>query len=137
MYQKNILDNKHKLKELLVLLSNISNDHKHTRHFFTKFGQIFEFLKDNILHFFTNYEIYDIYRMNKRILLQLNQQNILEIDEIITKNLVKNKSNICYFYPEIKPFLEKNIGKNDLQIIESKMINYQKSNDINNMYNIK
>ena len=68
-----IQTNKHDLKTLLHIISNIADNHYRGSNFFNKIQKIFEFLKFSIKNNFSNYSIFNIFRKNKIIILLLIQ----------------------------------------------------------------
>ena len=77
----------------------------------------------------SNFEIYDIFKSSKLLLLILFKNQIITVDENISQHLLSKYS--YFFYPEIKPFIsegektviEKNFSEidlNDLSLIEEK-----------------
>ena len=104
-----IQNNQHKLKSLLYLISKISDNHHRETSFFSKIEQILQLFKDDILRYFSNSSIFNIFKNNKRILLILIEKNIMYMDEYIVKKIIDDKfikSNYPqYFAPEIKPFV--------------------------------
>ena len=125
-------ENKNKLTSLFHLITKISNNHHRFPYFFEKIQKILLDLKDSIIKNYTNYEIFHIFKSNKRLLLFLIEEKILKIDEKIVafisnkpsfknmtfKNLsfepdkieidnkYKDYNYFEYFAPEIKPFLQ-------------------------------
>lgn len=63
--------NPHDIKIILCLLLKISNNHYRSTNFFSKIEKIILFFKDEIKNNFTNRDIFDIFKSNKRILLFL------------------------------------------------------------------
>ena len=111
-----LTNDKYKFKALLQLLNNVGSHHKRVPNFISKLEQILRYLKKDILKYFPNFEIFDIFKDNKRILLFLLEEKMMIIDEsifsIITSSEYFCKSYCEYFQPEIKPFLTKeNIEK--------------------------
>ena len=102
--------NKEKLELFLRLIANIANNHHRESNFFTKIIKIFLFMKNSLKQIFSDAEIFEIYKSNKLILLFLFKNEIITFDESIFR-LLKMQSNFddyCrFFFPEIKPFLEK------------------------------
>ena len=112
---KNLFDDikihsdQYKIKLLFKLIVQISNNHHRERNFFSKIDQILLLFKDDIQNYFSNSEIYHIFRSNKRLLLYLIEEKIMTIDEAIVKRIIKDKIYINeyyleYFHPEIQPF---------------------------------
>ncbi|KAK8835741.1 hypothetical protein M9Y10_040560 [Tritrichomonas musculus] len=96
----NIRKDQHILKSLLRLLLNIANNHHRHPTFFNKIEKIILIFKDQIEQSFSNIEIYNIFKENKRILLFLIEEKILKLDEQIVDKLSFDE----YFAPEVKSF---------------------------------
>ena len=105
-----IYQDHYKLKSVLYLLSRIAKNHHRSTDFFAKFENIFHSLGDEIKKNFTNSEIFNIFKTNKRLLLLLIKEKILTIDQTIANQLVKGKYKRkkyhYYFYSEIKFFID-------------------------------
>ncbi|KAK8892318.1 hypothetical protein M9Y10_029544 [Tritrichomonas musculus] len=115
----------HILKSILHMIVKMSNHHHRTPSFFIKIEQILQFFKEKIQTNYSNYEIFEIFKSNKRILLILIENQILTIDNfiasvILTEEKYKKANYAQYFYPEIKPFL----GENEIKEI-SKGIEFE------------
>lgn len=107
----------------LRLIMAIADDHYRSSGFFDKIEQILQKYKSEIQQFFTNKELFSLFKTNKRILLFLVQQNMITFDEkILDKILIKSKyrqSNyLHYFEPEVKQAIEK--AKNDDNKVDNK-----------------
>lgn len=63
-----IHENKYELKSLLFLIVNISNNQYRTANFFSKIERILIVFKDYLKMYFSNSEIFHIFKSNKRIL---------------------------------------------------------------------
>ena len=92
------------------MLSKISNNHHRNLNFIEKIEKIIQHYKNQIHKYFSNFDIFVIFKSNKRIILFLIEQKIISIDkqiapEILTEKYDKYKYR-QYFYPEIKPFLK-------------------------------
>ena len=91
---------------------HISNDHHRSSDFFTKIEKIILYFEAQIQQFYSNHQIFNLFKRNKRILLFLIERNLLKLDEsivqIITRRNFRNANYPFYFYPEIKPFLTQN-----------------------------
>ena len=121
----NIRNDKHDLTTLLHLLAKISNNHHRGPSFFDKIEKIIIIFKDDIKNFFSNSEIFNIFRSNKKILLFLIEEKILIFDEYIAKKITTRKYvKKCYpqyFISEIKPFINKSwFPKNNAWVEEIK-----------------
>lgn len=104
-----IQENWHEIKTLLFVFSKILDNHRRSPSFFTKFSQIFHFFKNDIQRNFSNLEIFDLFKNNKRAILLLSEEQIITIDQTITNIMLNSKYNLAkyplYFFPEMKPFL--------------------------------
>ena len=99
----------HKFKSFLHLLLKISNNYHRQSFFFEKIEKILVFFQNDIKQYFTNFEIFNIFKSNKRILLFLFEQSIIKMDKQIVKRLITDKyikyKYPQYFSPEIRPFI--------------------------------
>lgn len=106
-YKKNY----HLFKHILLLIVKLSNHHLRSPLFYTKIDEILKYLKDQVKQSFTNYEIFNIFKRNKRLLLFFVQTGIFQFDETLYNIIKSDKySSRCYpdyFYPEIKDFILK------------------------------
>lgn len=103
----NIQDKKEGLKEMLHLLANIATNYHQSPVFFNKIELIIIKYRENIKQNFSNLEIFNIFKDNKRILLFLIKEQLFNIDQniayIIFKDDKYSKQNYpSYFYPELK-----------------------------------
>ena len=105
--------NKNELKSFLYLISKISNNHYRNENFFSKIEKIILNFKKDIDHFFTYFDIFQIFIKNKRILLFLIESKIIEINQSIVNAMLEKKYYKMkypqYFYPEIKSFINKEL----------------------------
>ncbi|KAK8897974.1 hypothetical protein M9Y10_000218 [Tritrichomonas musculus] len=114
-----ICDDQHRLRSFLHLLLKIGDNHNRNNYFFNKIEQILTLLKDHMKKYFSNFDIFTIFRSNKRILLFLIEEKIIVMDKHIAKKITTNNYYIKakypqYFTPEIQPFInEKWLTKND------------------------
>ena len=83
---KKIIEDRNQFKSLLYLLYGIFKNHNRSSTFINKFEQIFQFLKDRITETFTNSEIFDIFKNDKRILLILFESKIIDIKIFYNRN---------------------------------------------------
>ena len=105
-----IRENPDEFKALIHLLLRITNNHYRYRGFFKKIEQIILYFQNDIKQTFSNTEIFNLFKNNKRIVLFLIKNNIITIDKSITDLMIeqsesKDKKCCHYFFPEIKPFL--------------------------------
>ena len=113
---QHIINDQKELKELLYLISNIGDNHQHGKYFISKIERILRYFKTDIQNYFSNSEIFEIFKSNKRIILLLIEEKLITVDEYIFSILTNYdclSMKYCeYFQPEIKPFLTKeNIEK--------------------------
>ena len=80
-------NNKYDLKEFLYLISNVSENHHRTTSFFHKIEQIILIFKESIQQYYSNSEIFEIFKNSKRILLFLINEQIFKIDEAICNKM--------------------------------------------------
>ena len=125
-YDSKISENKNKLKLLLHIFAEIANNYHRSPNFFSKIEQILQYFKFNITNYFPNWEIFNIYKSNKRILLFLIEEKILFVDDYIIKTLNKDKyiseQYHLYLAPEIIPYIKKNFSQYKLIMNLSKNI---------------
>lgn len=111
-------------KQFLSLLLKISKNHKRHQSFFNNIVAILSNLENKIKQTFTNYEIFDIFKTNRQIILFLLSKKVIVIEEsminyILTKNSSSQSKYCHFFYPEIKQF----ISSEDSNLIEEEMKN--------------
>ena len=73
----------YELKSILFLISKISENHHRNTFFYEKIQKIINLLKQEIKQTFSNSEIFDLFKANKRFLLILIDEDILTIDSTI------------------------------------------------------
>ena len=112
-----IQQDREEMKEFFNLLVIITNNHHRNPGFFNKISIIIEFFSKYIKQTFSNYEIFDIFKKSKPLLLILLNKKILLFDEAISNLIVhmetisqfnKNKKyefHSQFFYPEIKNYI--------------------------------
>ena len=105
-----ISDNIYDILSLLHLISRIWNNSYRFPNFFSKLERILLIFKKDIKKYFSNSEIFNIFKSNKRILLFLIEQQIIVFDENIAKKIACTYKYIeakypQYFQPEIQPFI--------------------------------
>ncbi|KAK8895685.1 hypothetical protein M9Y10_013569 [Tritrichomonas musculus] len=98
-----------KLKAFLYLILKISNNHHRNSTFFQKIEQLLLDYKNDIMKFYSNSSIFNIFKSNKRLLLFLLNEKMITFDKYIFNVLITPKyyfeNYLQYFAPEIKPFL--------------------------------
>lgn len=103
-----IKSNKQSTRTLMHLVSRISNNHYQTPDFMSKIEQILKFFSEEIKNYFSNKEIFHFFKDNKRVLLFLFNEKILNPDDyiqgIITNDKYSKRFYPEYFYKEFKSF---------------------------------
>ena len=136
-----IRENQHELKTVLHLLVKICNNYRRTPSFFLKIDQILSYFKNDILKYFSNIEIFNIFKSNKRILLFLIEEKVILIDNYVVKKMMKEKYREMkypeYFFPEIEFFLDvetKAAIKDDIENQLSSNFNEKRKNGENDNF---
>ena len=101
-------DNIFEIKEILHLISKIENNHHRSQLFFDKIQFIIILLKEKIQKCLSNFEIFKIFKTNKKILLFLFEEKIIVPDKKIC-NFIRNdlselQNFFSYFFSEFKKF---------------------------------
>ncbi|KAK8838022.1 hypothetical protein M9Y10_035969 [Tritrichomonas musculus] len=101
-----IKQNKNDFKSFLHLLSNISMRYQRSLLIFPKIEKILLYYKKIMLKYFSNNEIFTIFKNNKRCILFLFQEKMIVPNRYIMSNFIKNESKnyLEYCYKEIKGF---------------------------------
>ena len=76
---------------IIRLIVKISNNYHRSPNFFDKIFQILNIFKTDIQQTFTNFEIFKLFKSNKRILLFLIEESILKFDQSIIDHINENK----------------------------------------------
>ena len=117
-----IKENIQKLKETLLIILCISNNHFKNSFFFERIEKLLLIFKDVIGKIFTNIDLFNFCSKNKNILLILIKLKLLTIDQqitdILTSKLYRKQKYLFYFYPEIKKFLDGTMKKKIEGIID-------------------
>lgn len=158
LIDQQIYKNYDDLKIFLRMINKISKNHCRNPQFFSKIEKIILYFKDEIQNFFTNDEIIQIFRQNRRILLFLIEEKIITLNEKNIETLKKYKNFENYFAPELssdhnsfnaekyfETFNEKrHVGENDDYICKlirddniDEFISFIKLNNINLSTTIK
>lgn len=112
-----------RIKLILHLIAQIIDNHHRLANFFEKIEQILFLFKSDIKKYFRNWEIFSIFKNNKRILLFLIDEKILNVDNHIINFFLTGIQNkymdsfyLQYFSPEIQRFIksDKSFKKNNL-----------------------
>ena len=80
-------DNSNKLREIIHIINDISDNHHRIPNFFDKIEQILLHLKDDIKKSLSNLNIFNIVKENKRLLLWFIEQKIVIVDKSISIEL--------------------------------------------------
>lgn len=95
----------HELDSTLRLILNIANNHHRSNDFFSKIEKIILIFKNEIKQSYSNLDIFNNFKSNKRILLFLIEEKIMKMDKtiasIINKGIYKESKYPNYFFPEI------------------------------------
>ena len=111
-----ILENKQELKTVLHIISKISDHHYRSQDFINKIEKLLKKLQNDIKKNYSNFDIFNIFKSNKRILLFLFKEEILILDNTI-KYIIINGKYKTYFYPEYFS-IELNLNKHENDLIE-------------------
>ena len=105
-----VLSNKHMLTSTIHFIASIIDYHYRTNSFFKKIFQIILFLKDEIKKNYSNFEIFNFFKNNKKVLLFLSQEKILIFDQFIISKMYEEEYEhsltLEYLYPEIKDLIK-------------------------------
>ena len=111
------------IKSSLIIINKISKHHYRSSDFFNKIENILLEFSDSIKQSLSNFEIFKIFKHNKRLLLFLIQKSIIEIDqsifEIISHPKFSHGNYIQFFYHEIKHFLSERKIEENKELIDS------------------
>lgn len=117
------------LKLFLSLIVKICNNHVRTPFLFDKVAKLLLFLEKDIKYNFSNFDIFNLFKSNKRILLSLIDLSILSLDQHIS-DLMMKKKYVKSKYPEYFCLQQKDdntsisfeqkrlIGENDMLLCE-------------------
>ena len=114
--------NKEEMISTLYLLSKIADNHNRFPYFIDKLGKIIQYLIQQMQTQISDFDIYQIFKNNKRFLLLLFDQGFIQPDEkIISDIMIINYENNFpyshYLYSGIKSFID----KYTLKTIENKI----------------
>ena len=100
-----IMNDKYEIKLYFHLLLNVCNNHYKVPDLYEKIEKIIVQFKENVLNYFSDFEIFDIFKSNKRILLILFDTKIITINQEIYDEMNLKKYQYLqyleYFQPEI------------------------------------
>lgn len=107
-----IRDNTNNLKLFFRILIDITNNHIRKANFYHKIELILIYFKKDIITNYSNCEIFNIFKKNKRVLLFLINECVLKIDHFVFQNMTDEKyidyKYHLYLMPEIKSYLDEN-----------------------------
>ena len=86
---QNISKNKIELTNLLQLISKISIHHQRFLNFFSKIEKVLTIFKEDMEEYYSNDELFKIFKNSKRILLYLIQEKLITVDENFIKKIYK------------------------------------------------
>ena len=105
---QNIFKDKIELSNFFQLISKISINHQRFPNFFSKIEKVLNKFSDEMKKFYSNDELFNIFKNSKRILLYLIQEKLIIVDTNFIKKISENKyikkSYPQYFSPEVSPF---------------------------------
>ncbi|KAK8852778.1 hypothetical protein M9Y10_017768 [Tritrichomonas musculus] len=103
-----ICDDLYKFHTILQIIAKIGDNHHRDPNFFNKIFRILRQFKANIKNLFSNSEIFNIFKSNKRILLFLIEEQVLTFDEPIINKITTTEKFINANYPQyFQPEIEK------------------------------
>ena len=122
--KQKILHDQEELSMLLHLISKLSKSHCRYFNFFEKIGKIFTEIKDNIQKNFSNFEIFNFFKKDKRILLFLFENDMISVDKSIYNFILNENSAKCsffchFFYIEIEKFKKEKLFELDESIVNN------------------
>ena len=121
--------NKEDLKLFFHLIVQMSNHYFRCKDFFVKINKILTEFQTYMVQYFSNYEIFNIFKSNMKILLYLFESKIILPDQailsIICSNKYKEKKYPKFFFQEIKSLVNEQLYQEycfeeDLDIFEIK-----------------
>ena len=99
------------IKLIFQLIMQISNNHHRSSNFFQKLEKVLLYFTDSFNKYFTNSEIFDLFKNNKRILLFLFKKKIITIDDYIKNYFSETNDYKKYFEKELNNFVNQNSQK--------------------------
>ena len=128
--QQDITQGKEGFRTALIIISKITENYHRSQNFIAKVSNILLHYSSQIKQTFTNSEIFEIFKKNKRILLLLFEQKIIIPDESISQ-LILEKSDTddkrfnydTYLYPEIKEYVGEYEKFNEYSKIDQEIFN--------------
>lgn len=110
------------MRLLIQFLSAIPDNHHRFPNFFTKYEQIILFFKYEIKQKLSNFEIFQLFQKNKKVLLFLIQKQILILSETIVNYLTQEKFTKLFYLLHLWPDVISNLDAHS----NSVCANYEK-----------
>ena len=108
--EQKIYENLYCFTLFLNLLAKISNNYFHETDFYAKLIKIFSLFKKEIKEKFTDSDLFNIFKDNKKVLLFFLEEKIMQINNYIGVQMQSDKYKEAnypqYFFPEIKKYLK-------------------------------
>ena len=121
------------IKLLFRLLVNISDNHYRSADFFNKIEKIILKFENSIKQFFSNFDIFEIFESNNRLLIFLIEHNLLTFDKNIFNEILHLPSKkISYFMPEISKYINEQLDSQE----KNKYEQILKTSNIKKSYSI-
>ena len=98
-------NNEDKITIFQIILS-ICNNHQRDVNFKSKINNLFKYLTNTLKQTMTNSEIFEFFKSNKLIILYFIKNQIIEIDDLISKEIIKDKAYCQFFYTETASFMK-------------------------------
>ncbi|KAK8843716.1 hypothetical protein M9Y10_024781 [Tritrichomonas musculus] len=104
-----IKENKYFIISIFHLIIEIANNHNRSSNFFEKLEKIINIFKNEIKQNFSNDQIFDFFKSNKRLLLFFIEEKMIIFNDYIYKEIMSSSFKLMkyprYFAKEIKDFL--------------------------------
>lgn len=130
-----VMNDSHKMREFLHLITEISINHHRSTRFFTKIERIIKEIRDDIIKIISNEEIFNIFGKNIKILLYLFKEKIIKPDINLISRLINSENSEpiqkCFFIPN-NPLVERSKNQNisiNAGIIRQRVENYGENNN--------
>ena len=88
-----IVEDKHLITSTIHLLSSIINYHHRATNFFNKIFNIILFLKNEFPQNYSDFEIFEFFKRNKRVILFLIKEKIINLNLLIVSKLNDDNFN--------------------------------------------
>ena len=123
LIKQKIQEDKHIFSSFLYLLAKIVDNHHRGPNFFDKIFQILQILKSDIKRCYSNSEIFHLFKNNKRVLLFLIEEQMMQLDRDIILDMVTiyyHEQYMRYFLPELKPYMHEKWFPQYLYLFDSR-----------------